>query len=102
MITAQLLFLSCEDPNKDIHFYINSPGGSVTSGMSIYDVMQYVPFVRPGGYFILHDYYGWFDKNGVNNSPIKRVVDEIPHDRFERILIDTGYPSFVIFHRPKR
>jgi len=66
------------------------------------DVMQYVPFVRPGGYFILHDYYGWFDKNGVNNSPIKKVVDEIPHDRFQRILIDTGYPSFVIFHRPKR
>jgi len=66
------------------------------------DVMQYVPFVRPGGYFILHDYYGWFDKNGANSSPIKKVVDEIPHDRFQRILIDTGYPSFVIFHRPKR
>ena len=42
-LVAQLLFLSCEDPKKDIHFYINSPGGSVTAGMSIYDTMQYVP-----------------------------------------------------------
>jgi hypothetical protein len=65
------------------------------------DVMQYVPFVRPGGYFILHDYYGWYDDKGGNNSPIKKVCDEIPGDRFQRILIDTGYPSFMIFHRPK-
>ncbi|MCX7700923.1 MAG: ATP-dependent Clp protease proteolytic subunit [Gemmataceae bacterium] len=43
LITAQLLYLGCEDPTKDIHFYINSPGGSVTAGMSIYDIMQYVP-----------------------------------------------------------
>ena len=66
------------------------------------DVMHYVPFVRPGGYFVLHDYYGWYDGNGVNNSPIKKVIDEIPHDGFERILIDTGYPSFVIFRRQKQ
>ena len=42
LIVAQLLLLNCEDPHKDIHFYINSPGGSVTAGMSIYDTMQYV------------------------------------------------------------
>src|SRR5438309_4680712 len=42
LITAQLLFLESEDPEKDIHFYINSPGGSVTAGMAIYDTMQYV------------------------------------------------------------
>jgi ATP-dependent Clp protease protease subunit len=42
VIVAQLLFLNCEDPRKDINFYINSPGGSVTAGMSIYDTMQYV------------------------------------------------------------
>jgi ATP-dependent Clp protease protease subunit len=42
VIVAQLLFLEAEDPEKDITFYINSPGGSVTSGMSIYDTMQYV------------------------------------------------------------
>jgi ATP-dependent Clp protease protease subunit len=42
LIIAQLLFLESEDPDKDINIYINSPGGSVTSGMAIYDTMQYV------------------------------------------------------------
>ncbi len=42
VITAQLLFLESDDPEKDIYFYINSPGGSVTDGMAIYDTMQYV------------------------------------------------------------
>ena len=42
LVVAQLLFLEAEDPEKDIHFYINSPGGSVTAGMAIYDTMQYV------------------------------------------------------------
>ena len=42
LITAQLLFLESEDPDRDILFYINSPGGSVTSGLAIYDTMQYV------------------------------------------------------------
>lgn len=42
LLIAQLLFLESEDPDKDINFYINSPGGSVTSGMAIYDTMQYI------------------------------------------------------------
>ena len=42
LIVAQLLFLEAEDPNKDIQLYINSPGGSVTAGMAIYDTMNYV------------------------------------------------------------
>ncbi|MGI6334710.1 MAG: ATP-dependent Clp endopeptidase proteolytic subunit ClpP [Saccharofermentanales bacterium] len=42
LITAQLLFLEAEDPDKDIQFYINSPGGEVTSGLMIYDTMQYI------------------------------------------------------------
>ena len=42
LIVAQLLFLESEDPGKDISFYINSPGGSVTAGMAIYDTMQYI------------------------------------------------------------
>ncbi|WP_338868113.1 ATP-dependent Clp endopeptidase proteolytic subunit ClpP [Myxococcus stipitatus] len=42
VIVAQLLFLESEDPDKDINIYINSPGGSVTAGMAIYDTMQYV------------------------------------------------------------
>ncbi len=43
VITAQLLFLASEDPNKDIQLYINSPGGSVTAGMAIYDTMNLIP-----------------------------------------------------------
>ncbi len=42
LVVAQLLFLESEDPDKDIHIYINSPGGSVTAGMAIYDTMQYI------------------------------------------------------------
>ncbi|MCB0354529.1 MAG: ATP-dependent Clp endopeptidase proteolytic subunit ClpP [Bdellovibrionales bacterium] len=42
LITAQLLFLESEDPEKDIYIYINSPGGSISAGMAIYDTMQYV------------------------------------------------------------
>ena len=42
LVVAQLLFLEAEDPAKDIHFYINSPGGSVTAGMAIYDTMNFV------------------------------------------------------------
>ena len=42
LIVAQLLFLEAENPDKDISFYINSPGGSVTAGMSIYDTMQFI------------------------------------------------------------
>ena len=42
LIVAQMLFLESEDPGKDIHLYINSPGGSVTAGMAIYDTMQYI------------------------------------------------------------
>jgi ATP-dependent Clp protease, protease subunit len=42
LVVAQLLFLDAEDPDKDIHLYINSPGGSITAGMAIYDTMQYV------------------------------------------------------------
>ena len=42
LVVAQLLYLESEDPDKDIQFYINSPGGSVTAGMAIYDTMQYI------------------------------------------------------------
>lgn len=42
LIIAQLLFLEAEDPDKDIHLYVNSPGGSVTASLAIYDTMQYI------------------------------------------------------------
>ena len=45
LIIAQLLFLEFQDPDKEVHFYINSPGGLVTAGMAIYDTMQYIKAV---------------------------------------------------------
>ena len=42
VVVAQLLFLESENPDKDIHLYINSPGGSVTAGLAIYDTMQFI------------------------------------------------------------
>ncbi len=42
VVTAQFLFLEAEDPEKDIHLYINSPGGSISAGMAVYDTMQYI------------------------------------------------------------
>jgi ATP-dependent Clp protease protease subunit len=42
LVVAQLLFLEAENPDKDIHFYINSPGGSVSAGLSVYDTMQFI------------------------------------------------------------
>jgi ATP-dependent Clp protease protease subunit len=42
LVTAQLLFLEAEDPDRDIHVYVNSPGGSISAGMAIYDTMQYI------------------------------------------------------------
>ena len=50
IVVAQLLFLEAEDPEKDIHLYINSPGGSVTAGMAIYDTMQYIKWLRVWGH----------------------------------------------------
>ena len=47
LVTAQLLFLESENPNKEISFYINSPGGLVTAGLGIYDTMQYIKLICP-------------------------------------------------------
>ena len=64
------------------------------------DVARYLPSVRSGGYFVLHDYYGWYDALNRNNSPVKRVIDElIATAQFQHLLIDTGYQSFVIFRK---
>jgi predicted O-methyltransferase YrrM len=66
------------------------------------DCAQYVTNnLRPGGYFILHDYFGWYGEGFVNQSPIKKVADEIiTAGAFENLLIDTGYMSFMVFRKP--
>jgi len=65
------------------------------------DVKHFVPHVRPGGYFILHDYFGWYGPQGENNSPIKRVI-ESHLLAFQHLLIDTGYQSYVIFRNQEQ
>ena len=58
-ICAQLLFLEADDPDADINFYINSPGGVVTSGMAMYDTMQYInPYMLPGARHMIHQPLG--------------------------------------------
>ena len=51
LVVAQLLFLESENPDKDVHLYINSPGGIVTAGLSIYDTMQ---FIKPDVLSLIH------------------------------------------------
>ena len=67
------------------------------------DCEHLIPHVREGGYFVVHDYFGWYDndKEGwVNKSPIKRMAQELTlTGKYEQILIDTGYMSFVIFRK---
>jgi hypothetical protein len=66
------------------------------------DVRRAIPRnLRPGGYFVLHDYYGWYDAEGRNRSPIKRVIDDlVATGVFQHLLIDTGYMSFCVFRLP--
>jgi predicted O-methyltransferase YrrM len=66
------------------------------------DVEKYVSHsLRPGGYFVLHDYFGWYDAQQRNQSPIKAVIDELAASgRYEHLLIDTGYMSFTVFRKP--
>lgn len=66
------------------------------------DIKRFVPILKPGGYFILHDYFGWYDDKGTNGSPIKQACDKIVSQvpQIERILVDTGYASFMVFRKP--
>jgi predicted O-methyltransferase YrrM len=66
------------------------------------DVSHFVlKHLRPGGYFVLHDYFGWYDEGGRNNSPIKRVADEIAlSGQFQTLLVDTTMMSLVICRKP--
>ena len=60
LICAQLLFLESQDPEKEIYLYINSPGGSVTAGMAIYDTMNYMRYALPNSQVMIHQPLGGF------------------------------------------
>ena len=123
LIVAQLLFLESEDPGKDIHLYINSPGGSVSAGWAIYDTMHYVKcdvsticmgmaasmgafllaggakgkrFALPNAEIMIHQPYGGAQGQA---SDIKIVADKIIDTRRklnEHLAANTGQPLSVI------
>jgi len=77
LVVAQLLFLESENPDKDIFFYINSPGGSVTAGMGIYDTMQFLPC--PVATYVLGAAASMAALLSAAGAPGKRFV--LPHSR---------------------
>ena len=123
LIVAQLLFLESEDPGKDIHMYINSPGGSVSAGLAIYDTMQYIKcdvsticigmaasmgafllaggtkgkrFALPNSTIMIHQPSGGAQGQA---SDIKIVADKIIDTRRklnEHLAANTGQPLSVI------
>lgn len=123
LIVAQLLFLESEDPGKDIHLYINSPGGSVTAGMAIFDTMNYIKcdvsticigmaasmgafllaggakgkrFALPNAEIMIHQPSGGAQGQA---SDIKIVADKIIDTRRklnEHLAANTGQPLSVI------
>ena len=123
LIVAQLLFLEAENPDKDIHFYINSPGGSVTAGMSIYDTMQFIKpdvsttcigqaasmgalllaggaagkrFCLPHSRMMIHQPLGGFQGQASDFEIHAREILTI-RDRLNKILADhTGQPIDIV------
>ena len=123
LVVAQLLFLEAENPDKDIHLYINSPGGSVTAGMSIYDTMQFIKpdvstmcigqaasmgalllaggaagkrYCLPHSRMMIHQPLGGFQGQASDFEIHAREILTI-RDRLNKILADhTGQPIDVI------
>ena len=119
LIVAQLLFLESEEPNKDINIYINSPGGSVTAGMAIYDTMQFVkPDIRtlcvgqacsmgafllaggtagkraalPHARVMIHQPLGGFRGQASDIQIHAQDILKIKHTLNERLAFHTGQP----------
>jgi len=97
LIVAQLLFLESENPDKDIHLYINSPGGSVTAGMSIYDTMQFVkPDVSticlPNSRVMIHQPLGGFQGQASDIAIHAQEIMKIKGRLNELLALHTGQP----------
>ena len=119
LIVAQLLFLESEEPNKDINIYINSPGGSVTAGMAIYDTMQFIkPDIRtlcvgqacsmgafllaggtagkravlPHARVMIHQPLGGFRGQASDIQIHAQEILKIKHTLNERLAFHTGQP----------
>jgi len=123
LIVAQLLFLESQDPDKDIHFYINSPGGSVTAGMAIYDTMQVIrPDVRtycvgqcasmgawllasgskgkryalPNSRIMIHQPLGGATGQATDIEIQAQEIIKTKHRMIELLALHTGKPESVI------
>ena len=100
LVVAQLLFLESEDPNKDINLYINSPGGSVTAGMAIYDTGK--RFALPNAEVMIHQPSGGAQGQATE---IKIVAEQIlkTKEKLNKILAaNTGQPLDVIARDTER
>ncbi len=123
LIVAQLLFLESENPEKDIHLYINSPGGSVTAGMSIYDTMQFIKpdvstmcigqaasmgafllaagtkgkrFALPHSRVMIHQPLGGYQGQASDIEIHTREILKIKRTLNERLADHTGQPLEVV------
>ncbi|MEW6530372.1 MAG: ATP-dependent Clp endopeptidase proteolytic subunit ClpP [Thermodesulfobacteriota bacterium] len=119
LVIAQLLFLESEDPDKDINFYINSPGGLVTSGLAIYDTMQYIKpdiqticigqaasmgalllaagtpgkrFALPHSRILIHQPMGGFQGQATDVEIHAREILRMRHELNEILVKHTGQP----------
>ena len=123
LIVAQMLWLESENPDKDVHFYINSPGGSVTAGMSIYDTMQFIKpdvstmcigqaasmgaflltagakgkrFVLPNARIMIHQPLGGFQGQASDIEIHAREILKIRSQLNELLVRHTGQPLEVV------
>lgn len=128
-IIAQLLFLEAEDPDKDIHLYINSPGGVVTAGMAIYDTMQYIKpdvsticvgsaasmaailltagtkgkrYVLPHARIMIHQPLGGVQGQATDIEIHAREILRMKEELNGLLVLHTGQPMDVIKHDTER
>ena len=106
LVVAQLLFLEAEDPDKDIHLYINSPGGSVTAGMAIYDTMQYKRLALPNSEIMIHQPLGGAKGQATDieihakwilkiKERLNKILSERTGQPIEKIQEDTERDNFM-------
>ena len=95
LIVAQLLYLEAQDPDKDIQFYINSPGGSVTAGLAIYDTMQYIKADVSTICVGMAASMGAFLLAAGAKGNLNRILAENTGKTVEQIALDTERDHFM-------
>ena len=97
LVVAELLFLEAEDPGKDIQLYINSPGGSVTAGMAIYDTMQYIKCdALPNSTIMIHQPSGGAQGQATEIQIVADHIAKTKRTLNEILAANTGQPLEVV------